>query len=102
MNKKDFVQAVCAATNLGDKQVRAVLAAGQAVVIEELRRGGSINVMGLGQLLLKPRAERKARDMRRGQEVLVPPGAVIRFIPTKSVAHDLRSTSLDKLKGGQV
>lgn len=98
MKKRDFVQEICSATKLTDGQVRSVLSAGHDVVIAQLRKGQSVNVLGLGQLLLKPRGERQARDMRRGQAVTVPAGAVMRFIPTKSVALDLRTTSLDLLK----
>lgn len=99
MNKKDFVQAVSKSTKLSDQDVRKVLRAGHQVVMDVLRSGDSVNVMGLGQLMLKPRSERLARDIRRGSAVVVPAGAVMRFVPTKSVAHELRATPLDKLTG---
>lgn len=102
MNRKDFVKEVSTSSGLTQSEVRKVFAAVHTITMAALRNGKSINLMGLGQLKLRPRGERVARDIRRNTTVTVPAGAVMRFVPTVSVAKDLRNTPVDVLrKGGQ-
>ena len=101
MKKQEFVQSICDKAQLSESQVRSVLEAGHAITCEVLARGESVNIMGLGQMLLRPRAEGKARDVRRGTSVIVPARAVIQFKPTRSVVDLLRGTDLALLAKGR-
>lgn len=101
MKKQEFVQAICDKTGLAEDCVRKVLDAGREVTCALLSRGDSVNLMGLGQILLRPRAAGKARDVRRGTTVVVPARAVVQFKPTRSVVDQLHGTDLGLLQKGK-
>ena len=90
MNKGQFVEAIVAKTGLAKKDASKALDAVLDVVTETLTEGEKISLTGFGTFEVKHRAERKARNIKTGEEILVPAKNVPAFKPGKSLKDALK------------
>lgn len=72
MNRKELAARVAERTGMLRKDVDQVLGAVIDEIQEQLSKGESIKLQGLGTFEIKTRAARKARDLSRGGIVEVP------------------------------
>lgn len=81
MNKKDLVNAVAEKCDLSiaqtDKIVTTLFETIQSAMVEK----GNVAIPGFGNFLTKVRAERKGRNPRTGEEMLIPKSTVPVFKP---------------------
>ena len=72
MNKAGLVTRIADKTDMTKKQVEAVLNAFSDVVIETLKEGDKVQMMGFGTFEVKERAARVGRKPSTGEAVEIP------------------------------
>ena len=86
LTKKEIVRRI--ATELGIDQAlsKKVVQRTLDMILETLASEGRIELRNFGVFEVKRRAERKARNPKTNEEVIVPPKSVLSFQPGKNVA----------------
>ena len=71
MNKKELVAAVAAKAELSKKEAEAAVDAFTAVVEEELKNGGKVQLVGFGTFEVSERAAREGRNPRTNESITI-------------------------------
>ena len=79
--KKDLVREVSEKSNLTQTEVKNVIQMTFDSVLSALVRGDKVELRNFGVFVIKERAERRARNPRTGEEVVVPKKKVVIFRP---------------------
>jgi len=79
--KKDIVKEVAEKADLTQAQVRDIIQMSLDTILATLVRGDKVELRNFGIFLVKQRAERRARNPRTGEEVMVPRKKVVVFKP---------------------
>ena len=85
MNKNELVEAIAQRVELPKNKVRAVVDAFCDLVIEVTRKGDRVTLVGFGTFYPAERKERKGRNPRTGEEMVIPAHTVVRFKPGKGL-----------------
>ncbi|RMH97650.1 MAG: HU family DNA-binding protein [Calditrichaeota bacterium] len=85
MNRKELVSAIAEKAALSKKEAENFLNAFVEVVSEELKRNGSVNLVGFGSFKVSQRAAREARNPATGEKIHVPAKRVPVFKPGKDL-----------------
>jgi DNA-binding protein HU-beta len=85
MNRKELVDALANKTGKSRKDANAYLDVFIDVVKDELRTGGSVNLVGFGSFVVKDRPAREARNPRTGEKIQIPPRKAPVFRPGKGL-----------------
>ncbi len=85
MNKSELVSAMSAKSGLSKKDAEKALKAFQEVVMEELKNGGKISLVGFGNFEVIERKPRVGRNPQTKQEVPIPGGKAPKFKPGKAL-----------------
>jgi DNA-binding protein HU-beta len=83
MNRKELTAVLAKKTGMPKCDIDTVLAAMVSECQEQLARGESIKLQGLGTIEVRPRAPRKGRNIIDGSEVHVPARLVPAFKASK-------------------
>ena len=87
MNRKELVDAVANKAELSKKDAESFLNGFIEAVTEELKSGGSVNLVGFGSFKVAARAAREARNPRTGETLKVP----ARKVPAFKAGKDLKA-----------
>lgn len=87
MNRKELIDAVSGKTGLSKKDTDSCLGALMDTVVDELKRGGQVSLVGFGTFKTVHRAARQARNPQTGATVHVP----ARKVPVFKVGKGLKS-----------
>lgn len=79
--KRDIVKEVSEKTNLTQTEVKDIIQLAFDSILSALTRGEKVELRNFGVFLVKERAERRARNPRTGEEVIVPKKKVVTFKP---------------------
>lgn len=79
MNKAELIDAMAAKAGLTKVQTKAALGAFMETVGETLSNGDRIALVGFGTFGVNTRAERKGRNPRTKQEMVIPAKKVVKF-----------------------
>ena len=79
MNKSELVKAMAEKCDLTQKDTEKVLDAFQKVVIEELVRGGKVQLVGFGIFEVMERAAREGRNPKTHEPMQVPASKIAKF-----------------------
>lgn len=79
--KKDIVKDISARTGLSQIDTKRVVQNTFEAILDTLVKESRIELRNFGIFIVKERAERKARNPRTGQEVVVPSKKVVIFRP---------------------
>ncbi len=79
MNKGELVSAIADKAGLGKAQAAEALDATVATIIEALKRGEDVKIVGFGTFSVADRAGGEARNPRTGEKVQVPASKAPRF-----------------------
>ena len=90
MTKKDIVRTISEEVGLTQQQTKEIVQKTFDAIIESLVREGRIELRNFGVFEVKPRAARKARNPRTGQQVDVPKKYVVTFKPGKHMEAKVR------------
>lgn len=82
-NKASLIKETAAASGQTEVVVRAVLDGVSAVMTKALAAGIEPYGLGLGRFSTVKRPPKKARDIRRGTDVIVPERTAVLFAPSK-------------------
>ncbi len=102
MTKKDIVRTISEEVGLTQQQTKEIVQKTFDAIIESLVRERRIELRNFGVFEVKPRAARKARNPRTGQQVDVPKKYVVTFKPGKHMeakVRDLDSAEIDAADG---
>ncbi len=100
MTKKDIVRTISEEVGLTQQQTKEVVQKTFDAIIESLVRDERIELRNFGVFEVKPRAARKARNPRTGEQVDVPRKHVVTFKPGKYMEAKVRA--LDEAEARRV
>jgi len=89
--KKDIVRGIAKRHNLSQVETKRVVQGVLDAITDVLATEGRIELRDFGVLQVKRRAQRKARNPKTGQEVLVPARNVVTFKPGRLLLERVRS-----------
>lgn len=90
MNKKELIKAVVETTGLPKKDVTTTVDSVFEQITSALSKGQEVKISGFGTFKVKERAERKARNIHTGEEIVVPPSKTASFKPAKVLKESLK------------
>ena len=90
MTKKDIVRTISEEVGLTQQQTKEIVQKTFDAIIESLVRDRRIELRNFGVFEVKPRAARKARNPRTGEQVDVPRKHVVTFKPGKYMEAKVR------------
>ncbi len=99
MTKKDIVRTISEEVGLTQQQTKEIVQKTFDAIIESLVREQRIELRNFGVFEVKPRAARKARNPRTGEQVDVPRKYVVTFKPGKNMEAKMRE--LDEAEAAQ-
>ena len=89
MNKSQLIKSVAEKSDLSQKQVSEALSLIEATLIESLKAGEKVQLSGFGTFEVRERAERKGRNPKTGEVVIVPACKYLAFVSAKAVKETL-------------
>lgn len=95
MTKKDIVRTISEEVGLTQQQTKEIVQKTFDAIVDCLVREHRIELRNFGVFEVKPRAARKARNPRTGQQVDVPRKHVVTFKPGKYMEAKVRSLDKD-------
>ncbi len=96
MTKKDIVRTISEEVGLTQQQTKEIVQKTFDAIIESLVRERRIELRNFGVFEVKPRAARKARNPRTGEQVEVPSKHVVTFKPGKYMEAKVRDLDEDQ------
>ena len=90
MTKKEIVKDISDKTGLTQLKTKDIVQKTFDAITEALLKNGRIELRNFGVFEVKKRKQRKARNPRTGQEVLVPEKNVVTFKPGKEMTEKIR------------
>lgn len=91
MLKQEFITRAAHASGESKTTVRRVLDAAAAVTRRAVSKGDSVMLFGLGVLKVAPRGEKRARNIRTGETVIVPARNAVVLQPSDSLVEAANS-----------
>ena len=85
MNKNEFVAAIAEKSGLTKKDAEAALNAYTAVVMDALKAGDSVQLIGFGTFEVRERAARTGRNPHTGETIEIAAAKVPAFKPGKAL-----------------
>lgn len=101
MTKKDIVRTISDEVGLTQQQTKKIVQRTFDSIIETLVKEGRIELRNFGVFEVKPRAARRARNPRTGDEVIVPEKHVVTFKPGKHMEARVQEADLSGHFAGQ-
>ena len=83
MNKAEFIAKIAEKSDLTRKQADAAVAAFTQTIIEALKAGDKVQLMGFGSFEVKERAARVGRKPSTGEAIEIPAKKIPAFKPGK-------------------
>jgi len=98
MTKREIALQVRDITGLNQTQSQEVVQATLDGISGLLAKFGRVELRGFGVFSIQERAERKARNPRSGEEVIVPAHETIVFKPSRLLKAEIQSQRAKKVK----
>ena len=89
MNKTQLIDVVATKTGLKKKDAEAAVNAVNEAIVEALKAGDKVQVIGFGTYEVKERAAREGRNPKTGEVVTVPACKYLAFVSAKAVKENL-------------
>ncbi|HBJ76366.1 MAG TPA: integration host factor subunit beta [Porphyromonadaceae bacterium] len=100
MTRADVVSEISKQTGIDKETVLRTLESFMAVTMKRMSEGENIYFRGFGSFILKKRAEKVARNIRKGTSVVVPEHYIPAFKPVKDFVLSVsEGTKKDILPG---
>ncbi|MGL4721901.1 MAG: HU family DNA-binding protein [Desulfovibrionaceae bacterium] len=92
MTKADLIEKIQKIGGYPSKaQAETALTVVISSLVDVLTQGDSVSLPDLGSFKIVERAARKGRNLRTGEEILIPSSKVARFTPSKSLKEKVKS-----------
>lgn len=85
MNKTELINAVAEASELSKKDATKAVDAVFDTILESLKKGDKVQLIGFGNFEVRERAARKGRNPQTGEEIEIPASKVPAFKPGKAL-----------------
>ena len=85
MSKTDLVNVVAAKTELKKKDVELVVNAALDAIVDALKAGDKVQLIGFGTFEVKETAEREGRNPKTGETITIPAGKKPAFSASKAL-----------------
>ena len=72
MNKGEFISEVAAKTGQPKKLVSDIVDAAMDVTLDAMRKGKGVSIVGFGSLTVRQYAERRGRNPKTKEEIVIP------------------------------
>lgn len=82
MTKAELSKKIAEASGQTIKDVNSILDAFTSIIKEQVINGNEVTLRGFGTFKMKHRGERKARNIKEGTEITIPPKDVPTFKPS--------------------
>lgn len=89
MNKSELTAAVAKAADLTRKDADKAVTAFVNTVVDALKKGEKVQIVGFGGFECKERAARTARNPRTGEVIQIPASKAVTFKVGKSLKEDI-------------
>ncbi len=90
MNKAELVAKLADSTDNTKKAAEEFLNAFMDTVKDELKKGGTIQLVGFGTYKVAERAARKGRNPQTGEEIKIPATKYPKFVPGKGLKTSVK------------
>ncbi|MCU9593705.1 HU family DNA-binding protein [Caldibacillus thermolactis] len=90
MNKTELVEAVANATELTKKDASKAVDAVFDTILNALKNGEKVQLIGFGNFEVRDRAARKGRNPQTGEEIEIPASKVPAFKPGKALKEAVK------------
>ena len=91
MNKTELVAAMAEQAGVSKKDAEKVLKAFTDVVIDELKKGMKVQLVGFGTFEVSQRAEREGRNPLTGKDIKIPASKAVKFKAGKAFKDALNA-----------
>ena len=85
MNKTEFIAAIAEEAGLSKTDAAKAVKAFTDVVVEEMKKGEKIQLVGFGTFEVSERAERTGRNPQSGKEMVIPASKAPKFKAGKAL-----------------
>ena len=85
MNKEQLIKEVADRAGLTKKAAREVVNATLDAIASTLKKGESVQLVGFGSFVVAQRKQRKGRNPRTGEPIMIPARKVVKFRPGKEL-----------------
>ena len=90
MNKTDLINAVAEKSELSKKDATKAVEAVFGTVMDSLKDGEKVQLIGFGNFEVRDRAARKGRNPQTGEEIQIPASKVPAFKPGKALKEAVK------------
>lgn len=90
MNKAQLINVVSEITKLSKKQIKTTLETALSSIVQSLKNGDSVQLVGFGTFKVNNRAARIGRNPQTGKEIQIPATKVPTFISGKSLKEAVK------------
>ena len=84
MNKQELVEKVAKKTGLTKKDTQAIIDATTDAIMDSVKKGNSVTLVGFGSFKVTKRAARKGRNPQTGKEISIPAKKTPKFTAGKA------------------
>ena len=84
MNKKELIDSIAQKTGVKKVDADKVLSAYEATILETLKKGERVTIVGFGTFTVSDRKERKGRNPKTGEEMVIPAKKMPKFVVGKA------------------
>lgn len=92
MNKNELITAMAENANMSKVDTEKTLKAFIDTVTEELKNGGKVQLVGFGSFEVTERAERKGRNPKTSEEIMIPASKSPRFKAGKALKDVIKNS----------
>ncbi|QCI24696.1 HU family DNA-binding protein [Buchnera aphidicola (Rhopalosiphum padi)] len=90
MNKTQLIDIISKQSNLSKIQVKSTLETILSAIIESLKKGESVQIVGFGTFKVNLRTSRTGRNPQTGKEIIIPATKVPSFISGKTLKNAIK------------
>ncbi len=90
MNKSEIVSALADRLELTKREADIAVDTVFESIIDAVSNGEKVNIAGFGVFEVKEKAERRGRNPRTGEEIVIPGKKTLSFKPSKNLKDDIR------------
>ncbi len=83
MNKKELIDSISEKSGLKKVEAEKVLSAFESSVVETLKKGEKVTLVGFGTFTVSERKERKGRNPKTGEPMVIPAKKTPKFVVGK-------------------
>lgn len=94
MTKAEIVSEIAKGTGIEKAETLRVLEAFMEVVKAQMAHGEEIYLRGFGSFILKKRAEKTARNITKGESLVIPEHYIPAFKPAKVFSEQIKNVKI--------